>query len=73
MGYGAKDPRIREAAQKYLDEAARKKEQEQMSQVLLRASSDRDTAPDILLRPAQESLSADPQQLLRGSDAERSV
>jgi hypothetical protein len=61
----ARDGPVREAAQQYLDEVQRRKEEETRPYTLLRASSGTAVAPDVLLRPAAEATESDPRQLLR--------
>jgi hypothetical protein len=69
-GSAGKDSRVREAAQRYLDEVKLREEQEKLPQILLRPSSGLETSPDTLLRPSEEGTETDPQHLLRASAAD---
>jgi hypothetical protein len=61
----ARDGRVREAAQKYLNEVQRRKEEEMLPDTLLRASNASATTSAVLLRAAAEATETDPHQLLR--------
>jgi hypothetical protein len=62
----AREGRVREAAQRYLDEV-RRRDEETVADTLLRASNGPAVAPDTLLRPAAEATESDPRHLLRAN------
>jgi hypothetical protein len=68
VALGRLQQQVRRAAQDCLPFLETRAEQRRVSQTLLRASSAAGTTPDMLLRPADSSHAAAPEQLLRATE-----